>query len=292
MNELTRNHPPGAHRFLAAFALATAFALPSAALSAASGEPAAAKVAEKIEGVHTIEILPGWKEPGGNRIAALRIRLEPGWKTYWRAPGDAGIPPSLDWEGSRNIRALTIHWPRPQVTRSNGMRSVVYEGDVVLPLEITPEDPERPVLLRARVDLGLCKDICIPASARLDMEIAPAASAPDPAIRAALAARPMSAEEAGVRGVTCAAEPISDGLRVTARIEMPAAGGEEIALMEAPEPSIWVSEGETRREGGALIATAEMVPPENAPFALDRSGVRITVLGSERAVEIKGCDSG
>jgi len=262
--------------------LATPLALPAAT----HGEVAA----ERIEGVSAIEMLPGWKEADGDRMAALRIRLEPGWKTYWRAPGDAGIPPSFDWEGSHNIRDVKIHWPRPEVASSGGMRSVVYEGDVVLPIEITPEDPGKPITLKAKAELGLCRDICIPASVTFSMEISPSASTPEPMIEKALAAQPVSADAAGVRWVSCSAEPISDGLRVTARISMPSAGGEEIAIIEAPDPSIWVSEGETRREGDTLIATAEMVPPENAPFELDRSDVRITVLGEEKAVDIRGCE--
>ncbi len=282
MVERMKEYPDMARTALILLVLATPLALPAAT----HGEVAA----QRIEGVRTIEILPGWKETDGDRMAALRIRLEPGWKTYWRAPGDAGIPPSFDWEGSQNIRGVKIHWPRPTVARSGGMRSVVYEGDVVLPIEITPEDPGKPITLKAKAELGLCKDICIPASVTFNMEISPSASTPEPMIEKALAAQPVSADAAGVRGVSCSAEPISDGLRVTARISMPSAGGEEIAVMEAPDPSIWVSEGETRREGDTLIATVEMVPPENAPFELDRSGVRITVLGKEKAVDIRGCE--
>ncbi len=265
-------------------ALAAVLCLPLATQAELAGE--------RIEGVRQIEMLPGWKEADGGRMAALRIRLEPGWKTYWRAPGDAGIPPSFDWKGSQNVRDVKIHWPRPEVVRSGGMRSVVYHGDVVLPIEITPEDPGKPIRLKAKAELGICKDICIPASVNFDMEIAPSTSTSEPMIEKALAAQPMSAQAAGVRGVSCTVEPISDGLRVTSRIDMPSAGGEEIAVMEASDPSIWVSEGETKREGNTLIATAEMVPPENAPFELDRSGVRITVLGKEKAVDIKGCVGG
>ncbi len=263
-----------------------ALALPWAGLSAAAQTGSGGS---DIEGVHSIEVLPGWKTPEGRRLTGLRIRLKPGWKTYWRAPGDAGIPPQFDWTGSRNIKAVKIHWPRPEVAVSGGMRSIVYSNEVVLPLEFTPESPDRPIIMKARVGLGVCRDICIPVSVAFEVDLSPTDTRPDPAIRKALAERPVAAQQAGVRRVICEVAPIRDGLKVTTRIHMPAIGQEEIAVIEAPDPSIWVSEAQTRREGQTLIASAEMVPPSNAPFALDRSGVRITVLGDGTAVDIQGC---
>ncbi|MCX8508161.1 MAG: protein-disulfide reductase DsbD family protein, partial [Rhodobacteraceae bacterium] len=50
------------------------------------------------------EILPGWRTESGSQMAALRLTMAPGWKTYWRAPGDAGIPPRFDWTGSANLK--------------------------------------------------------------------------------------------------------------------------------------------------------------------------------------------
>jgi DsbC/DsbD-like thiol-disulfide interchange protein len=250
--------------------------------------PQLAPAGETQEVVTSAEILGGWREPSGQHVAAIRITLAPGWKTYWRAPGDAGIPPQFDWSASRNVDGVTPLWPVPHVFWQNGMRSVGYVDGVVLPLLVAPAAEGEPIHLSGRIDMGVCLDICVPVTVELSGDL-PAIGAPDPDIAAAMSARPVSADAAGVSDVTCTVEPIADGLRLTASIAMPALGSDEAAVLETADPSIWVSEPVSRREGGVLHATAEMVPPNGRPFALDRSAIRITVLSGDRGVDILGC---
>ena len=233
-------------------------------------------------------LLPGWRMDSGHHMAGLSLALAPGWKTYWRSPGEAGIPPEFDWSGSQNVKAVYVHWPSPVVFHTNGMQTVGYDGGVILPLEVVPEVPGQPVVLRARVGMGICKDICMPAEVLVSADlVAPGA---DPGgIRAALKAQPASAAQAGVGRVACAVEPIADGLRLTATVEIATQGGEEALVMEPADRSIWVGEAVTSRQGGTLISVAEMVAATGAPFALDRSSLRLTVLGGARAVQIEGC---
>jgi hypothetical protein len=89
--------------------------------------------------------------------------------------------------------------------------------------------------------------------------------------------------------VRCAIEPIRDGLKVTAELDIPALGGSEFAVVELMGREVWVSEAQTERNGGRLTATAEMVPPEAAPFSLNRSDIRITLIGGGQAVDLTGC---
>jgi DsbC/DsbD-like thiol-disulfide interchange protein len=224
----------------------------------------------------------------GHHMAAISLTLAPQWKTYWRAPGEAGIPPLFDWSGSQNVKSVTIHWPSPQVFHTNGMQTVGYHDALVLPVEVTPRDPSAPILLRAQMDLGVCNEICMPAAVQLQAELL-GAGAPDPAIRAALKARPNSGAEAGLAQISCVVDPIADGLRVTATLTMPARSSEEVVVFEAGAPSVWVSEAVTSRNGHVLTSVAEMVESSGAPFALDRSKVTVTVLGAARSVEISGC---
>jgi DsbC/DsbD-like thiol-disulfide interchange protein len=233
-------------------------------------------------------ILTGWKMENGNHMAAISLTLAPQWKTYWRAPGEAGIPPLFDWSGSQNVKSVTIHWPSPQVFHTNGMQTVGYHDALILPVEVTPRDPSAPILLRAQMDLGVCNEICMPAAVQLQAELS-GKGAPDPAIRAALKARPNSGAEAGLAQISCVVDPIADGLRVTATLTMPARNPEEVVVFEAGAPSVWVSEAVTSRKGHVLTSVAEMVESSGAPFALDRSKVTVTVLGEGRSVEISGC---
>jgi DsbC/DsbD-like thiol-disulfide interchange protein len=233
-------------------------------------------------------VRPGWREPDGHHMAALHLTLAENWKTYWRAPGVAGIPPRFDWSGSENIASVTLHWPRPVVFEQSGIRSVGYEHELILPMEFTLIDPTKPARLEAMVDLGVCETICVPVTLRMGADLRPD-GADDRAIRAALADQPRPAAKLGLSAAECAVEPISDGLRVTVALDMPSLGGDEFVVFELPDATIWVSESMTDRQGKRLVATSDMVPTSGAPFGLDRSDLRITVLGATQAVELTGC---
>ena len=238
-------------------------------------------------------ILPGWRSDSGAHMAALRLVLDPGWKTYWRAPGDVGIPPVFDWKGSGNLRSVRAHWPVPDVFWQNGMRSVGYDGEVTIPLELEPLRHGEDIRLAGMMQIGVCEEICIPVTLRLRGTMpASGAGAGRGDITAALADRPMTADEAGVGRVTCRVEPISDGLRLTVDVDMPAIAPREETVVEFSDPAVWIAEPATRRSGGTVTAVTELVPPEARPFALARDQVRITVLGSGRAVDIRGCTAG
>lgn len=242
--------------------------------------------------VADIALVPGWRTKNATHMAAIRITLAPGWKTYWRAPGEAGIPPQFNWQGSENLGAVKLHWPTPQVFDLNGLRTIGYSGTTLIPVELTPASPgSGPISLSGKMDFGVCEEICVPVSISFQADL-PASGAPDPAIRASLANRPVGADRAGVGKVTCNIEPISDGLRLSARIDMPAQGGKETVVVELPDKSIWVAEAVSTRNGRNLTAVTDLVPPGGAPFFLDRSTVRFTVLAQGGAVDISGCSAG
>ena len=102
--------------------------------------------------------------------AGLEIRLAPGWHSYWRSPGDAGIPPSIDWAGSDNLAHAETAWPAPQRWSVQGFETAGYENHVVLPIALTLAQPGRPVVLHAAVDYAACANICVPYSAKLRAE--------------------------------------------------------------------------------------------------------------------------
>lgn len=240
------------------------------------------------EDVLAATLLPGWKMPSGAHMAAVELTLAPGWKTYWRSPGDAGIPPAFDWSASENVTSVRLLWPAPEVFNLNGMQTIGYQKLLVLPVEITPQDPTRPVRLSLKMELGVCDEICIPAALDLAADLV-APGAPDVGIMAALAEVATTAQDAGVTAVSCAVDPIRDGLRVTARVRLPDPGYPEVVAFETADRQVWVAEAVTERQGGELVSMTELVPPNGAPFALDRSGITMTILAAGGAVEVKGC---
>ncbi|MFG6500735.1 protein-disulfide reductase DsbD domain-containing protein [Sulfitobacter sp. 1A13191] len=265
-------------RFFSALLSCLAFALPATAQDA---------VGTPLRG----DLLTGWQQSDGRRVAAIRLRMAPGWKTYWRSPGDAGIPPEFDWSGSDNLRDVQITWPAPKVFDQGGVNSIGYAREVILPLTITPRSPGAPVTLDTSIDLGVCSDICLPQTIHLRALLDTRDSKPTPAIAAAFAARPYSGAEAGLKSAHCSLRPTARGLEIETRLALPSAGGKETVVIEPGNPNMWMSETVSQRSGNMLVASGEMIAENGTALALDRSAIRITVIGKNHAVEVTGCTS-
>lgn len=238
------------------------------------------------------EVLQGWDLPDGRRVSAIRLTLAPGWKTYWRAPGDTGIPPHFDWSRARNIDAVDISWPTPSIYVEHGMRALGYKNQLVIPMYLTPANPTRPMRLRTTLSMGVCAEVCLPYELKLDTVLDAPAPKPTPAIVAALADAPYSAKEAGVRAATCKVTPSEYGMKIEARVTLPYTGGTEVSAIEPGLPGVWVSEPTTTRTGDTIIAISEMVHQNGGPFSVNRADVRITILGGDYAVDVQGCTAG
>ena len=245
-------------------------------------------------GEHVIEatVIPGWRMADGTHMAGLRLKLKPGWKTYWRSPGDTGFAPQFDWRNSGNLKGVRVEWPSPGRYMQGGLLTIGYIDEVVLPLAISPKRKGQPITLKAALDLGVCQDVCIPVQLWVEATLPAARARPDPRINAALAARPYSARKAGVSGVSCRITPTADGLRLSASIRMPPAGGDEMVIVETGNPEVWVAPATSSRSGRTLSAETRLVHVQGRPFALNRSALRLTVLGRRYAVDIQGCPAG
>ncbi|MEO1024555.1 MAG: protein-disulfide reductase DsbD domain-containing protein [Pseudomonadota bacterium] len=230
----------------------------------------------------TGEILPGWRESNGQHIAGLSIELAPGWKTYWRSPGEGGIPPRFNWSGSQNLANVEVSYPVPEVSVQNGMTSIGYDRDVVLPLTVRAQDSSKPVELHGEIHIGVCEEICIP------MTLSVSAMLPEVGAHNSVIARELASQPRAGGRFACVIEPISDGLRLEARATVKPMPGETV-IVESGDAGTWVSPPVLSRDGQRLTASVEMVPPSAQPFALARSDVRMTVIGQGGAVEFVGC---
>lgn len=134
---------------------------------------------------------------GPTVVAGLAIHLNPGWKTYWRSPGDAGgLPPHFNWSASVNLSEANVLYPAPRRFKDSVGDSVGYSGAVVFPIEVRPQDPDKPVELRLTLSYGICRDICVPAEAQLALTLPANATVPaSPEIANALAAVPRGPDE-------------------------------------------------------------------------------------------------
>jgi DsbC/DsbD-like thiol-disulfide interchange protein len=136
----------------------------------------------------------------GGALAAFEIRLAPGAITYWREPGEAGVPPTFDVSGSDNVARVEPTFPAPRrIKEQDGSEAFGYEGDVVIPLTVEPRDPAKPITLALAANYAVCEKLCLPAKANLKLILPDAASPYASAVQAALAAapRPVSANAFG-----------------------------------------------------------------------------------------------
>jgi DsbC/DsbD-like thiol-disulfide interchange protein len=171
--EKMRLHPLGSLLLSAAVA---AFAAGSAsAASSDAVEAGEAKVRLLASGSNDTNSAPVF-------MGGVEIALTPGWKTYWRYPGDAGIPPRFDWSGSENLAGVEVLYPAPKrITDGSGQTSIGYESRVIFPLRIRAIDPAKPVLLKLKLDFATCEKLCIPAEAVVSLSFS-AKEAAEPAL--------------------------------------------------------------------------------------------------------------
>ena len=111
-----------------------------------------------------MRLIAGGVQADGGYLAGLMVRIEPGWKMYWRSPGEAGVPPYFDWSGSENLQDAQVRWPLPMRFSLYDLQTYGYHDEVVLPVYVRPRRPGAPVVLKLKADLAICSDICLPVS--------------------------------------------------------------------------------------------------------------------------------
>src|SRR6478736_9091804 len=111
----------------------------------------------------------GGKSGDAQLRAGVEIKMQPGWKTYWRYPGDSGVPPHFDFSGSDNLKEAKVLYPAPHLFTDETGQSLGYKDDVILPIAVTPENAGKPVRLRVKIDYAVCEKLCVPAEGRAEL---------------------------------------------------------------------------------------------------------------------------
>ena len=253
-------------------------------LAALLGAHAAHAQVPRAAEIVQAEMRSGWLAENGAHLAAVQLRLAPGWMTYWRHPGESGLVPQLDWSGAQNVAQARIIWPEPRLYIKAGFASIGYTGDVILPLEITPQDPSRPVEFSATLSLGVCEDVCIPVDLGLHT-VLNGRGMHDHDIAAALDRRPSAARAAGLHHVACSLTAEGRALRLSAQMQMPRRGIQEFLLIELPGQPLRALPSE--RIGDTLVGHS-LMRVSGSP-AIDRSAVRLSVVSERGTVVHQGC---
>ncbi len=245
-----------------------------APIAAQSLQPSAS-----IQGFHSRARLISGGTQGNHWLAGIEITLDPGFKTYWRNPGDSGLPPRFDWSGSENVAGAEVRFPAPYRHEDAAGVAYVYGKKVLLPVLVKAKDPGKPVKLVLSVEYGVCKDICIPARADLSLGLTddgPGRST----IEAALAKVPV-AQALGAQGdlSVLAVEPVKqDKPAYSVTIRAPS-GAKPALFAEGPEN--WYLSTSLPDDANRFTVTVEEKPKDaSGPVPL-----RLTLVAGGKSVE-------
>jgi len=236
------------------------------------------------DGHSALRLLAGSRS-GTVLLGGVALQLQPGWKTYWRSPGDSGVPPRFDFSKSDNVEAVTVLWPAPtKFDDGAGGHSLGYHDQIVLPLRIVTKNADKPVTLRADISYAVCEKICIPVDARAELAFTSVASTEDPALFAALDTVPKPANIGDPNPLTIR-DVKREGQSVTVDVAAPEA--RDVSLfVEGPTPD-WAlpiptpdahSPPGVKRFSFALDA----LPPGAKP---DGAALKFTLVGADKAYE-------
>lgn len=219
----------------------------------------------------------------GTIPAILDIRLEPGWKTYWREPGASGIPPQITLDPAGGIDFSGIRFPAPKTFDDGIVRYVGYDSSVALPLDLRRNRPGD-LALKASVFLGICKDICIPVQAELDVSL-PDALVENPLekarIDAASAALPQAPDDT-FKAASAGYDPQAGQLHVS--LVLPQGGAAPELFLAGPPGYGFGKPALAAQPDGTTRADIPVRAPK-AGGALKSGSVVLTVRAGERSME-------
>lgn len=260
------------------------------ALAVSASGPAVAAVGSWVRGDHfqLRLVAAGAKTATPAAVSgAVEISLASGWDTYWRTPGQGGSPPVLDFSRSLNVLNVAVRYPFPRRFDDGITVANVYAGGVVLPIEVTLADPARPATLALQLDIGVCKEVCIPVRARASLAL-PAGGRVDAEaaaiISAAEALVPASPRpgEFAVEGIARVGGP-DDRPTLEVRVAVPD-GEPPVLFLEGPADWYPGAPKVLRREG-RIVTFSVAIDRLGSKTRITGAPMRLTLVSGDRAVE-------
>jgi DsbC/DsbD-like thiol-disulfide interchange protein len=258
------------------FLILTVFSAAAQPLSSPSG----------AKGFHSqVRLLSGGKQ-GDVWLAGIEFTLDQGFKTYWRNPGESGLPPRFDWAGSENAASIEVQWPAPKRHEDAAGVAYVYGRKVILPVLVKPEQADKPVKLALNIDYGICKDICIPANAELSLPLSE--DGPDRAAIEQFQALVPRPQPVGAQAdlAVLSVQSVSAG-KAALLITIRASAGTEPALFVEGPDNWYFSTFLASPESSFLQGTRffNVVVEEKPKEASGLISLRLTLVAGDKAVE-------
>ena len=260
----------------------------AAALSVASAtiEVRAEDVSPWQRDTHSALRLLAGSRSGAVLLGGVAIQLQPGWHTYWRTPGDSGVPPRFDFSKSDNVEAVTVLWPAPhKFDDGAGGTSLGYIKQIVLPLRIVAKNADKPVTLRADINYAVCEKLCIPVEAKAELAFASVASTEDGNLSDALNAVPKPANVGDPNPLTI--RDVKREGKTNVLVDVTASETKDVSLfVEGPTPDWALPVPKLLEDGppGVKRFAFELdgLPPGASP---EGAALKFTLVGGGRAYE-------
>jgi len=252
----------------------------------AGGEVRAEDASPWQRDAHSAVRLLAGSRSGTVLLGGVAIQLQPGWHTYWRTPGDSGVPPRFDFSKSDNVEAVTVLWPAPhKFDDGAGGTSLGYLKQIVLPLRIVAKNADKPVTLRADINYAVCEKLCIPVDANAELAFASVASTEDGTLSEALNAVPKPANVGDPNPITVL-DVKRDG-KANVLVDVSAPDSKDLDLfVEGPTPDWALPIPKLVEHGppGIKRFTFELdgLPPG---VSADGAALKLTLVGGDRAYE-------
>lgn len=236
----------------------------------------------------SVRLIAGANKNGDAQLrGGIEIKMQPGWKTYWRYPGDSGVPPHFDFSGSENLKDVKVLYPAPHLFTDETGQSLGYKEKVIIPLAVSPQQPGKPVRLRLKIDYAVCEKLCVPAEGRAELVLEVGESSHNSELVAAEGRVPkqVAAAQAGLT-----ARRVNSGRKPLVAVDLGAPTNQTVELfVEGPTPQ-WAL---------PIPKPVQAAPAGRAQFIFELDGLppgvdpksqldlTFTVVTGERAIEVK-----
>ena len=257
------------------------------ALALTSTAQAADSSAWSQDSRSAVRLIAGANKGGDAPLrAGIEIKLDPGWHTYWRYPGDAGVPPRFDFSGSDNLQTAKVLYPAPTLYSDDSGQTLVYDKGVIFPVVVTPKQAGKPVRLRLKIDYAVCEKLCVPAEGSAELAIGPGGSSEEAALKAAEARvpKPVTAAEAGLT-----ARRVNAGAKPLVMVDVVAPAGAPVQLFVEGPTAEWALPIPKPAQGAPAGRRHFGFELDGLPAGVDPKGrfeLTFTVTEGDRAFEV------
>ncbi|NLS02645.1 cytochrome C biogenesis protein [Rhizobium sp. P32RR-XVIII] len=221
----------------------------------------------------------------GTMRGALQIEPKPRWITYWREPGNSGIPPQISVAPESGVTLKAIRFPVPKHLSDGRIDDIAYDAAVSLPLTFSAKDASGPLTLKASAFIGICKDICIPFQGEFSLAIG-SANQSRPEEEAILKSAEASLPEKPSSQFKVTSYKVSeDKKQLWLQIALPAAGdtAPEV-ILTGPAGYVFTKKLMSKRDG-KTFSTAVAIHKLPKNYEISGKSWSALVIDGDRAME-------